>query len=68
MNTPSMYGAEFAEEVDEKLFKIAQLAKIGAASTDSKLGIMDMDCAQLCLFEVIHRLATEAWTLSESVN
>ena len=60
MTTDTMYATHRSQDVTDYLDQIINLSKLGAASTDTALNIRNLDDAQCSLFEVIHRLASEA--------
>ncbi len=59
MAKPTIYAEKIKPDHIERLNEIAQLAKIGAAATDTALCLDNLGSAQCILFEVIHRLASE---------
>ena len=65
MKSITMYDTECGRDHIDRLYDIVNLAKVGAAATDTGLNIAHLDSAQCCLFEVIYALASEAVEIAE---
>ncbi len=65
MKTPTMYASGGEPDHIDRLYQIAHLAKIGAASTDTVMVLERMGDSHQSLFEVIHRLASEAAEIAQ---
>lgn len=60
-----MYDRDRLVETESNLYQIANLAKVGAASTDSNLNIKQLADAQSAVFEMIYALASDAADVME---
>lgn len=65
MTDHTIYAAKRKRGHIDRLYNIANLAKVGAAATDTLLDLDDMDAAQCTLWEVVYTLASEAIEIAE---
>lgn len=61
----SIYDSKTPRVAHDCLIEIAQLARVGASSTDSALNLTNMNDAHCTLFDMIHRIALEGAELAE---
>lgn len=66
MSNTTIYAVERSDDHEDRLYEIMHLATVGAASADTSLNIKHLHCSLGSLFEIIHRLASEAVDMSET--
>ena len=66
MGEPTIYRSRAPRNHIDRLYEIANLAKMGAAASDTALKLHDLDSAQCTLWEVIYTLASEAIDIAET--
>ncbi|MEC3861185.1 hypothetical protein VK792_07810 [Mesobacterium sp. TK19101] len=65
MADPTIYAVKNKRDHIDRLYEIANLAKIGAAATNTVLNLDHLDSAQCTLWEVIYTLASEGIEIAE---
>lgn len=65
MADPTIYTVKNKRDHIDRLYEIANLAKIGAAATDTVLKLDHLDSAQCTLWELVYTLASEGVEIAE---
>ncbi len=65
MSDYTIYAVKHVRDHIDRLIEIADLAKVGAASTDTNLNVEGLERAHCSLFSLIHQLASEGIDFAE---